>query len=196
VIRYRSIAAIVLGGWLGAATFADFAVTQNFQTVDRFLHSPGSNVTATELQQIGADRERLILRRNAGEENGFLFQGWETAELAIGTVLIALLLVGGERSGLSIAPAILMFAIVAAQRFYLSPEVTSLGRTIADLSAGDPRGPQLDSRFWTAHGLYSGLEIIKLLLGTFLAAMLVLPRAAVGHERQPELTTGMGARSV
>jgi len=200
VIQYRRIAAIVLGGWLGAATFADFAVTQNFQTVDRFLRSPGSNVTAMELQKIGADRERPILRRNAGEENGFLFQGWESAELIIGAAVIGLLLLGGKRSPLVLSPAILMLAIIAAQRFYLSPEVTDLGRRIADLSAADPSGAQLDSRFWMAHGLYSGLEIFKLLLGAFLAVLLVLPHkrdlSHAGHEHEPELMTGIGARSV
>jgi hypothetical protein len=200
VIQYRRIAAIALGGWLGAATFADFAVTQNFQTVDRFLSSPGSNATAMELQKIGAERERPILRRNAGEENGFLFEGWETAELAIGAVLIGLLLAGGKRSGLLLAPAVLMLVIVATQRFYLSPEVTGLGRRIADLSAADPRGPQLDSQFWTAHGIYSGLEIFKLLLGAFLAVLLVLPHkrdlGLAVHDHEPELMTGIGARSV
>jgi hypothetical protein len=200
VIQYRRIAAIVLGGWLGAGTFADFAVTQNFETVDRFLRSPGSNVTAMELEKIGADRERPILRRNAGEENGFLFEEWETAELAIGAGIIGLLLVGGKRSGLLLSPAVLMVLIVAAQRFYLSPEVTDLGRRIADLSALDPRGPQLDSQFWTAHGVYSGLEIFKLLLGAFLAVLLVLPRKRdldhAGHDHEPELIIGIGARSV
>jgi hypothetical protein len=200
VIQYRRIAAIVLGGWLGAGTFADFAVTQNFQTVDRFLASPGSNVIAMELEKIGADRERPILRRNAGEENGFLFRGWETAELAIGAAVIGLLLVGGKRSGLVLSPAVLMLLIVVAQRFYLSPEVTDLGRRIADLSAADPRGPQLNSQFWTAHGIYSGLEIFKLLLGAFLAVLLVLPHkrdlSHAGHEHEPELMTGIGARSV
>ncbi len=190
----------MLGGWLGAATFADVAVTQNFQTVDRFLSSPGSNATALELQKIGADRERPILRRNAGEENGYLFEGWETTELAIGAALIGLLLVGGKRSVLVLAPAVLMLLIVAAQRFYLSPEVTDLGRRIANLSAADSRGPQLDSQFWTAHGMYSGLEIFKLLLGAFLAVLLVLPRKKEfdypGHDHEPDLMAGIGARGI
>lgn len=190
----------MLGGWLGAAAFADFAVTQNFQTVNRFLASPGSNVTAMELQRMGADRERPILRRNAGEENGFLFEGWETAELVIGAAVIGLLMAGGKRSGLVLAPAVLMLAIIAGQRFYLSPEVTDLGRRIADLTVADPRGPQLDSQFWTAHGIYSGLEIFKLMLGGFLAVLLVLPHKRdlghAGHEHEPELMTGIGARSV
>ncbi len=200
MIQYRRIAAIVLGGWLGAATFADVAVTQNFQTVDRFLHSPGSNVTAQELQSIGAERERSILRRNAGEENGFLFKGWETAELGIGGILIGFLLVGGKRSSLLLAAAVVMLLIVAAQRFYLSPEVTDLGRKIADLPAACPNGPQLNARFWTFHGIYSGLEIFKLLLGAFLAVLLVLPRKREfdhsDHDHEPELMTGIGARSI
>ena len=55
VIQYRRIAAILLGVWLGAGIFADLAVTQNFQTVDRFLAAPGSIGTTVELKR---DRTR------------------------------------------------------------------------------------------------------------------------------------------
>jgi len=200
VIQYRRIAAIVLGGWLGAAAFADFAVTQNFQTVNRFLRAPGSNVTALELEKIGADRERPILRRNAGEENSFLFEDWETAELPIAAILIGLLLVGGKRSNVMLSLAGLMLMIVAGQRFYLSPEVTDLGRRIADLSVTDPTGPEVSSRFWTAHNIYSGSEILKLILGVALGVLLVLPRkrevGPASPEDEPELIVGIGAKSV
>ena len=184
----------MLGGWLGAAAFADFAVTQNFSTVDRFLQSPGSNATALELQKIGMDRERPILRRNAGEENGFLFEDWETAELGVAVVLILLLLVGGKRSNAMLALAGLMLMIVAGQRFYLSPDITDLGRQLAERTASDPLNAPLTARFWTAHGIYSGAEIAKLLLGFALAVLLALPRKRdsdrAPREPEPELIAG------
>ncbi|HZL57306.1 MAG TPA: hypothetical protein VFC21_09505 [Bryobacteraceae bacterium] len=172
MIQYRRIAGIVLGIWLGAATFADIAVTQNFDTVDRFLRSPGSSMTAIEIDKIGNERLRPVLRRNAGEENNFLFENWETAELAVAALIISLLFAGGKPSRLMLSLAFLMMFIVAVQRFYLSPEVAALGRRIADLPANDP----LTARFWKAHGIYSGLEIGKLLLGAALAVRLSLRR--------------------
>lgn len=183
----------MLGAWLGASVFADFAVTQNFETVDRFLQAPGSNMTLAELNKIGIDRERPILRRNAAEENNFLFEDWESVELAVALVLIALLLVGAKRSALMPGLAGLMLMIVAAQRFYLSPDVADLGRRIADLPSSDP----LNARFWQAHGIYSGAEILKLLCGLALAVLLAMPRKReTDHApREPERELVAGKRA-
>ena len=162
----------ILGMWLGAAIFADLAVTRNFRTVDRFLVSPGSGTIAGEIEKIGPERLRPILRRNAGEENNTIFEDWESAELAIGAVLIGLLFTGGRPTPQLLWLVGLMMAIVTIQRFYLSPQVTDLGRQIADLSPKDP----LNTRFWTFHGIYSGAEIAKLLLGFTAAIYLSLRR--------------------
>jgi hypothetical protein len=192
VIQYRRLAAFVLGTWLGAGVFADIAVTQNFQTVDRFLARPGSVLTSAELNRIGRERERAILRRNAGEENNVIFENWERAELLIGCTLFGLLVFGSRPKNSMLVGALMMLAIVAAQHFFLSPTITDLGRKLADLPANDP----LASSFWTFHGIYSGSEILKLLVGFGLAA-----RLAIRHKQDPDrfakayaATTG-GARS-
>jgi hypothetical protein len=187
------MAAIVLGAWLGAGAFADFAVTQNFETVDRFLQEPGSNMTLAELTKIGADRVRPILRRNAGEENNHLFADWENVELLAGATLIALLFVGGMRSNLALSLAGAMLFIVAAQRVFLSPEVADLGRRIADLPASDP----LNRDFWRFHNIYSGSEILKLLIGLGLAVLLAMPKKredAGPRPSEPELIAGQRNR--
>ena len=168
VLQYRRIAALLLGLWLGGGIFADIAVTQNFQTVDRFLAAPGSAGTVVELNRIGRDRERAILRRNAGEENNFLFENWERVELMLGIALPAALFIGGRPPKAMLAAALAMWLIVVVQHFYLSPEVSLLGRKIADLPPGDP----LNKTFWMFHGIYSGLEILKLLAGFALAVRL------------------------
>lgn len=172
MIQYRRLAALVLGTWLGAGVFADVAVTQNFQTVDRFLVQPGSAVIAAELNKSGRERERSILRRNAGEENNTIFENWERVELVIGCALFALLLYGARPQLPLLSGAALMLVIVTAQHFFVSPEITALGRKLADLPADDP----LVARFWTLHGLYSGSEILKLLVGMALAARLAFRR--------------------
>ncbi|MGD1073474.1 MAG: hypothetical protein ABSB15_25465, partial [Bryobacteraceae bacterium] len=170
VIQYRRLAALVLGMWLGAGIFADVAVTQNFQTVDRFLAEPGSVSAAAELNKVGRARERVILRRNAGEENNAIFENWERVELMVGCALLALLLFGARPNRLMLAAAVMMLVIVAVQHFFLSPAVTDLGRKLADLPGNDPLVP----KFWTYHGIYSGSEILKLLVGFALAVRLAI----------------------
>ena len=154
--------------WLGAGIFADIAVTQNFQTVDRFLSAPGSVGAAVELNKIGRPREREILRRNAGEENNFLFENWERMEIILGVALLATLFFGERPNKPMLAAAISMWLIVLIQHFALSPQVTEMGRKIADLPPGDP----LNKTFWMFHGIYSGSEILKLLVGFGLAIRL------------------------
>jgi hypothetical protein len=167
VIQYRRLGALVLGVWLGAGIFADFAVVQNFATVDRFLAAPGNALAAAELGKIGHDRERVLLRRNAGEENNFIFEQWERIEILLGTALILVFAFGGRSERPLIGLTAAMVLIVAVQHFFLTPEVTALGRRIADLPPGDP----MNSTFWTYHGIYSGAEILKLLTGAGLAVL-------------------------
>jgi hypothetical protein len=172
VTQYRRLAAILLGVWLGAGIFADLAVTQNFQTVDRFLAAPGSIGTSVELNRAGRDHARLILRRNAGEENNFIFLNWERGEIILGIALLATLFFGGRPQKLMLAAALSMLLIVAVQHFFLSPEVTDMGRKLADL----PDDAVLTKRFWMFHGIYSGSEILKLLVGFALAVRLCIRR--------------------
>ena len=178
MIQYRRVGALLLGVWLGAGVFADVAVTQNFATVDRFLAAPGNILSATELTKIGRNRERVLLRRNAGEENNFIFENWERAEFFIGAALLFVLAFGGRPDKLMLGLTAAMLIIVAVQHFYLTPEVTDLGRRIADLPAKHP----LNATFWMFHGIYSGVEILKLLIGLGLALRISLrPQTDTNH---------------
>jgi hypothetical protein len=170
VIQYRRISALLLGIWLGAGFFADFAVTTNFKTVESFLADPGSPGTSVELHQMGRDKVRAILRRNAAEENNYLFEVWEGTELVLGTALFLSLAFGERPNKLMLAAPVAMLVIVAAQRFYLSPQVAELGRKIADLGTKHP----LNKTFWMFHGIYSGSEIVKIVIGLALAARLAV----------------------
>lgn len=193
MIQYRRLAALLLGIWLGAGVFADVAVTQNFQTVDRFLQEPGSVSTSRELNSIGRGRERAILRRNAGEENDFIFENWERIQLVLGFALFLLLLFGVRPQKTMLGAVALMTLIVGVQHFLLSPQVADLGRKLADLPPGDA----LNSRFWTLHAIYSGSEILKLLIGFALAVRLATRRKQdPGHfAREYEIETARVKRT-
>lgn len=179
--RIQRLAVLILGLWLGAGVFADVAVTRNFGTVDRFLANPGTSEAANEIAALGHDRARDLLRRNAGEENNSLFTDWERTELAIGAVLIALLAFGRAGSA-SVALASSMFAIVAVQDFALSPAIAALGRVVPSLPAGDPAV----AHFWTMHGIYSGIEILKLAIGFVLAGRLFMAAPAQSVALSPD----------
>lgn len=172
MIQYRRLAALLLGAWLGAGILADIAVTQNFQTVDRFLARPGSVSTSTALRGIPQDRMRFILRRNAGEENSWIFLNWERVELALGGVLFLLLLFGDRPQRLMLVLCAVMVAIVAGEHFGLTPLITDLGRKVDDLPAADPQSRE----FRVLHGAYAGLDILKMLAGLAFAIRLAIKR--------------------
>lgn len=167
-----------MGAWLGAGILADVAVTQNFQTVDRFLEKPGSVSTSNALREIPRDRERFILRRNAAEENNWIFLNWERMELAMGAALFILIVFGERPQKLMIAMCVTLFLIVAAEHFLLTPLITDIGRRVDDLPASDPESRE----FWVLHGIYSGLDILKILVTAAFAVRLVFKRKAnVNH---------------
>lgn len=170
VIQFRRLAAILLGAWLGGSILTDVAVTENFNTIDTFLQTPGNIAASAELNNIGRDRERLLLRRNAGEENTWIFTNWERVEVAIGGALFLVLLFGGRPQKLLLGLCLAMTAVVAAQHFFLLAPIADLGRRVNYLPASDPESV----KFWRLHGVYSGLEIAKILLALVFAARLTL----------------------
>jgi hypothetical protein len=179
VIQHRRLSAPLLGAWLGASILTDLAVTQNFQTVDRFVETPGSVKASTWINEIGRERARLVLRRNAGEENNWIFLNWERLEFAIGGAMFLLPLFGDrpiDKGALAVCLG--MLGIVAAEHFLLTPRITGLGRLVDDLPPTDPEY----KTFWLLHGFYSGLDILKMLIGFGLAARLVIRRK---HDREP-----------
>ena len=173
MIQYRRLAALLLGIWLGASILADIAVTQNFRAVDRFLKTPGNVSTSVALDRAGRDQTRVILRRNAGEENNWIFLNWERVEIALGGSLFLLLLFGDRPQMLSLALCLGMLLIVMAEHFLFDPMITDLGRRVDDLPPNDPEV----GKFWMLHAFYSGLDILKMLVGFGFAARLVVKRS-------------------
>jgi hypothetical protein len=185
-MQYRRLSALLLGAWLGASIFADLAVTQNFQAVDRFLEAPGNAKTSSQLDEMGRARERVVLRRNAGEENNWIFLNWERLEFAIGGALFLLLLYGDRPGKAMLGVSLLLLGIVAAEHFLLTPRITALGRMVDDL----PATAAEYKRFWMLHALYSGLDILKMLIGFGLAASLAVVTEVIPTPSQETVTHG------
>jgi hypothetical protein len=168
--RYR-IAAFLAGCLILGSLFMIFVATQNFGTVDRVLAAPPHEATQM-FQTLGPENTRLLLRYLAGEENRLYFTTWELAQIALGALLTAVLLLAIKSRLLAgLAGAMLILALF--QHFRVTPEMIALGRLV-DFGGGS--GSAAYSQFWRLHGLYGVLEVVKLVLLVVVAGLLLFGR--------------------
>jgi hypothetical protein len=167
-MHHSRIATFLLGLWLAGIVVLSLVASVNFDLAREVLKAPPAPVSKM-VETLGAERSRALLRHLAEEENLYYFEVWETAEIALGVALIAVLFLGaGNRllAGLSGA----MLALTLFAHFKITPEIAWLGRSIefiswtADSSARD--------QFWKLHAMYGVIEGAKLLLGCVIAVLL------------------------
>jgi hypothetical protein len=184
-MHFRRFAALVLGIWLAGCVFMDMVATQNFRSVDRLLAAPPPPIAERVQAMGGHDLARAFLRYQASELNRSYFDNWERAQIVLGAVLFLVLLFGSPPNRLMLLLTLLMLGLVLVMHFYLTPEITLLGRTIDFVSPGTPSPGR--TRFWTFHGAYSACELVKFGMGTVLAVLLVRRR------RRSEVVMGQAA---
>jgi len=168
--RHR-VAAFLTGGLILGSLFMIFVATQNFGVVDRVLAAPPQEA-APIFQTLGPQNARLLLRYLAGEENRLFFLSWELAQIALGALLTAILLLS-IKSRLMAGMVGAMLIVALFQHFRVTPEMIALGRMI-DFGGG--AGTPAYSQFWRLHGLYGVLEVVKLALLIVVAAILLFGR--------------------
>jgi len=152
----------------------DMVATQNFRSVDRLLATPSPQF-AERIQSMGGhDAARMLLRHQVAEQNRWYFETWELVQIALGVALVLALLLSAGRDRWKLAVTLTMSAIVLVMHFFLTPEITRLGRAIDFVPPGTISADR--TRFWTLHGAYSGSELVKLGLGLVLAVLLVRRR--------------------
>jgi len=167
-MHYTRISAFLLGALLLGGLFLAFAATRNFRAVDAVLHSPPPEASKM-VQTLGPQNARQLLRYLAGEENRSYFEIWEFAQLLLGALLTGFLLFGVENRLLaSLAGA--MFILTLFQHFKITPEILWMGRSIDFLP--NSAESQVRDQFWKLHGIYSGIEVVKMLLAVLVAGFL------------------------
>jgi hypothetical protein len=125
-------------------------------------------------QSLGQGQARQLLRFQAAELNRFNFESWEIAQIPLGLALLATLALGrGTRLQLSLVG--LMLLSVTASRFLLTPELIGIGRLL-DFESANAAQLMLHRRFSAFHGMYMGLEVLKLGLGVLLGGVLLYRR--------------------
>jgi hypothetical protein len=171
-MHFRRLASFLLGLWIGGSLFMTMVATQNFRAVDRLLSAPGA--AAGHIATLGPEAARALLRYSASENNRFFFITWEWAQILVGLVLIAVLIAGKFHTKTAVSLAAAMLAIAVLFRFFLTPQIVELGRSLDFQAPGMP--PAERSRFRDFHGAYSALEVFKWILGLILLLTLVLPK--------------------
>jgi len=146
---------------------------ESFRSVDRLLVNP-NRVVEAQVKALGPGGARALLRYQAAEQNRSYFETWEHLQLILGIGFFSFLLFGSSESKFSLLLLLIMILIVTAQRFLMTPELSSLGRTFDFIPADVPSVER--NRFWMLHSIYTGSEILKWGLGLVLAARLMFHR--------------------
>lgn len=158
-----------------------FVATQNFRGVERLLDAPSHKASPT-IDGLGHEQARFLLRYQVSELNRFYFNVWESVQLVLGASLTLLAWRWPWRKRIVLIPAALLL-IVAAAHWLLTPEITGIGRLMDFVP--NARETALGQSFWRYHQIYSSLEVLKFLLGLYLAFTLLAKsrRPAISSER-------------
>ena len=171
-MNIRSVTCWLLGAWIAGSLFMIMVATQNFRSVDRLLASPAG--AAAKVEQMGRDEARTFLRYHVSEQNRWYFETWEKIQLGLGAVAVACAWSALQGRRVFRAMIVVMFALLLAERFYVTPEIVRLGRLI-DFIPQYVSAPERDM-FWRFHNMYSGIELTKLALGFTVSARLTFGR--------------------
>ena len=156
-----------MGAWLAGSLVMWFVATQNFRTVDRVLARPTPGA-APVLRSLPAETPRPLLRHLASELNRVYFVAWGLFQIPLGVAVLGLMAWSRRRAEALLAAA--MLALVVLLLFGVTPQIVSLGRSL-DFVPRNPPPPQM-STFWRLHAAYTGLDLVKVLLGSILACRL------------------------
>ena len=168
-----------LGAWVMGTVCVSVVAAQNFFTIDRLLAGPSHDAFAAFVADAGRESARSVLRYLSSELNRLYFQLWNWGQLALGgaTLWLVWRLPGAARLRLLIAAMLLLVALLA---FWLTPQITAVGRSI-DFVPRDPPPPAV-AAFGVLHAAYTSLELLK--CAAALGAAVWLARVSRAGESQ------------
>lgn len=169
----RRFACLVLGIWFAGGAFLQWISRENYRAVDRLLDQPNPEASL-QFKALGPAETRVMLRYQVAEQNRFYFEAWETLQLMLGSFFFFFLLFGTREDKFSLLLALLMLLAVVVQRFFLTPEINSFGRTL-DFVPPDLYVPGR-RRLPIVQSAHDGVELAKLGIGIVLAVWLILGR--------------------
>jgi len=166
-MHYRRILCLLLGLWLGGGIVMAWFGARSFQTVHQVMNE-SNPVFALQIRPLGQANTRMVLRYQIAEENRLLFQNWEYMQIALGVFFFSYMLFGTLENKFSLGLALLMVILTGVQRFGISGELGSIGKTLDYLPADVVNAER--AKFWLLHSAYLGCEALKYGVGLVLLA--------------------------
>jgi hypothetical protein len=170
-MHHRRLATLLLGAWIAGSLFMAAVAAGNFRAIDEVLDSPAPPV-AESIENLQAEKVRILLRVLASEQNRRHFELWEWAQLGLGLALVGTLIFGSHSGRISLAVCGLLVVLVALQRWLLTPELVASGKAM-ELAYPHELAAE-EARFAIYHRVYSGLELAKIGLAAGLSARFLL----------------------
>ena len=166
----RSWAIFCMAVWLTGTVAMAVVATQNFYTIDRLLQARPNPVFAADIEKMGHDATRELLRYLSSELNRLYFQYWNVASLAVGilSLWLAVKLPAAEKPKWGIVS---MLGIALFLTVLITPFILSVGRSI-DFVPRDPPPPGLRT-FGLLHATYTVFDGLELILGILVTTWLV-----------------------
>ena len=156
--------------WLTGTVAMAVVATQDFFTVDRLLQARANPVFASDIDKLGHDATRELLRYLSSELNRLYFQYWNLAQMAVGVLALWLVVKvpGADKPKWGIVS---MLGIVLFLTVLITPFILSVGRSI-DFVPRDPPPPGLRT-FGLLHATYTVFDGLQLILGALVTHWLV-----------------------
>lgn len=178
-MHHRRIAAFLTGMWIAGSVLISYIAFQNLSMVDRVMATPPAEASKM-IQTLGTQPAMMFLRYQASEMNRQYLSQWELAQFALVLLLAGVLYLGTHVNRMIIVLCGVVTLILGFMHFVITPELNYLGREM-DFVADRGR------RLWTLYVLYGGLETVKILLISSVAAYLFVykTKARPRSSREP-----------
>src|SRR6476469_7796195 len=120
----RRLASYLVGAWMLAILIFGFVSMQNLSNVDRILSSPPGPV-AKDIEDLGTDITRMLMRYQATELNRFLAETWGVGQIGLGAAILSSLLFTAHRSKFLIYATCVMIVIALFQVVSIRPSMNA-----------------------------------------------------------------------
>jgi hypothetical protein len=184
----RRVGAFLIGAWLLGSLLVTFMTSQSYRNVDRFFGSPPPQV-AKELDDVGPDVMRQILRFHASEHNRHVTETWEVMQLGIAAALLATSFLTSHRSRIVVICTVLMAIMVLTMYLYVTPVMNTLSRSFDFLPLTAAVQERENFNYYSVW--YRVLEVLKTILALMVTGRLLFDR----YELQDKLIPGSGGQS-